>query len=117
MNPLPPRTDDNYGNYIPTVNNGIRSLASSRGVRLIDLCDHLSDDNCLTWSSASLNIGDGVHYTQTVRGWIADQIGPLNTFMCAGLAVCTAGLLYLRALPAIRTASRPLYIRLGLIKA
>jgi len=37
--------------------------------------------------------------------------------MCAGLAVCTAGLLYLRALPAIRTASRPLYIRLGLIKA
>ena len=51
------------------------------------------------------------------EGWIADQIGPLNTFLCAGIAVCTAGLLYLRALPAIRTASRPLYIRLGLIKA
>jgi predicted MFS family arabinose efflux permease len=52
-----------------------------------------------------------------LEGWIADLIGPLNTFLCAGLAVCTAGLLYLRALPGIRTASRPLYIRLGLIKA
>jgi MFS family permease len=52
-----------------------------------------------------------------LEGWMADAIGPLNTFLCAGLAVCTAGLLYLRALPAIRTASRPLYIRLGLIKA
>jgi MFS family permease len=52
-----------------------------------------------------------------LEGWLADQIGPLNTFMCAGIAVSSAGLLYLRALPAIRTASRPLYMRLGLIKA
>lgn len=71
---LAPRTDDNYGSYIPTVNTAIRSLAASRGVRLIDLCDHVSNDNCLTWASATYHIGDGVHYTQTVRGWIADQI-------------------------------------------
>jgi hypothetical protein len=80
---LPPRTDDNYGNYIPTVNNSIRSLAASKGVKLIDLCDHLSDDNCLTWSSSSLHIGDGVHYTQTVRGWIADQIVAMMSPMIA----------------------------------
>jgi predicted MFS family arabinose efflux permease len=52
-----------------------------------------------------------------LEGWVADQIGPLDTFLCAGVAVCAAGLLYMRALPAIRAASRPLYIRLGLIKA
>lgn len=52
-----------------------------------------------------------------LEGWVADLLGPLNTFMCAGVAVCTAGLLYLRALPGIRAASRPLYVRLGLIKA
>jgi MFS family permease len=52
-----------------------------------------------------------------LEGWLADQIGPMNTFLCAGLAVCLAGALYLRALPGIRAASRPLYVRLGLIKA
>ena len=51
-----------------------------------------------------------------LEGWIADYIGPMNTFLCAGIAVSLAGFVYLRALPAIRTASRPLYIRLGLIK-
>ena len=29
---LAPRTDDNYGNYIPTVNTLIRSLAASKGL-------------------------------------------------------------------------------------
>jgi MFS family permease len=52
-----------------------------------------------------------------LEGWVADQIGPMNTFLCAGFAVCVAGALYLRALPGIRTASRPLYIRLGLLKS
>jgi predicted MFS family arabinose efflux permease len=52
-----------------------------------------------------------------IEGWVADLIGPMNTFLCAGVAVCAAGMLYLRALPGIRTASRPLYIRLGLIKS
>jgi MFS family permease len=52
-----------------------------------------------------------------IEGWIADLVGPMSTFLLAGAAVCAAGLLYLRALPGIRAASRPLYIRLGLIKA
>ena len=52
-----------------------------------------------------------------IEGWVADQVGPMNTFLLAGAAVCAAGLLYWRALPGIRAASRPLYIRLGLIKA
>lgn len=52
-----------------------------------------------------------------LEGWIADLVGPMTTFLLAGAAVCAAGLLYLRALPGIRAASRPLYIRLGLIKA
>ena len=81
---LPPRTDDNYGNYIPTVDNSIRSLAGSKGVRVIDLCDHVSNDNCLTWASASFNIGDGVHYTQAVRSWIADQIVAIMSPLIAG---------------------------------
>ncbi|HSN30838.1 MAG TPA: MFS transporter [Kofleriaceae bacterium] len=52
-----------------------------------------------------------------IEGWLADLVGPMTTFLLAGSAVCAAGLLYLRALPGIRAASRPLYIRLGLIKA
>ena len=52
-----------------------------------------------------------------LEGWLADRIGPMNTFLCAGLAVSCAGLLYLRALPGLRLASRDLYERLGLIPA
>lgn len=52
-----------------------------------------------------------------IEGWVADLVGPMTTFLLAGAAVCAAGLWYWRALPAIRAASRPLYIRLGLIKA
>lgn len=71
---LAPRTDASYGSYIPTVNSAIRSLVASRGTRLVELCDHVSNDNCATWASASFHIGDGVHYTDTVRSWISDQV-------------------------------------------
>ncbi len=71
---LPPRDDANSPTSIPDRNTRIRSLASDLGLHLIDLSDHVSDDNGATWRSASLNIGDGIHYTETVRGWIADQI-------------------------------------------
>jgi predicted MFS family arabinose efflux permease len=50
-----------------------------------------------------------------LEGWLADHIGPMSTFLCAGLAVTCAGLAYLRALPGLRLASRDLYERLGLI--
>ncbi len=81
---LAPRTDDNYGSYIPTVNDAIRSLASSRGARLLELCDHLSNDNCATWASSSLNTGDGVHYTDAVRTWIAQQVVGIISPLVAG---------------------------------
>ena len=50
-----------------------------------------------------------------LEGTLADHIGPMNTFLCAGIAVALAGAIYLRALPGLRRASRPLYTRLGLI--
>jgi predicted MFS family arabinose efflux permease len=50
-----------------------------------------------------------------LQGALADQIGPMNAFLAAGITVTLAALLYLRALPGIREASRPLYIRLGLL--
>jgi MFS family permease len=50
-----------------------------------------------------------------LMGTVADQIGPMNAFLCAGLAVTAAATVYLRVLPGIRLASRPLYIRLGLL--
>jgi hypothetical protein len=71
---LPPRDDANSATSIPDRNTLIRALASDLGLHLIDLSNHVSDDNGATWRSASLNIGDGIHYTETVRGWIADQI-------------------------------------------
>ena len=71
---LPPRDNANSPTSIPDRNTRIRALASDLGLHLIDLSNHVSDDNGATWRSASLNIGDGIHYTETVRGWIADQI-------------------------------------------
>jgi predicted MFS family arabinose efflux permease len=52
-----------------------------------------------------------------ILGWLADHLGPMNTFLCAGVAVSCAGIVYLRALPGLRAQSRPLYERLGLIAA
>ena len=50
-------------------------------------------------------------------GSLADQIGALNAFSCAGGATIIAGLTFMRALPQIRIATRPLYQQLGLIDA
>jgi lysophospholipase L1-like esterase len=71
---LAPRTGANSPTSIPDRNDRIRTLASDLGLHLIDLAGHVSDDNGATWSSATLHIGDGVHYTQTVRGWLSDRI-------------------------------------------
>lgn len=73
---LPPRTDGtlNSPTAIPDRNALIRDLAAELGVHLIDLSAHVSDDDGMTWKSATLNIGDGVHYTEAVRAWIGDQV-------------------------------------------
>ncbi len=71
---LAPRDSANSSTSIPDRNTRIRTLASDLGLHLIDLSNHVSDDNGATWKSPSLNIGDGTHYTEVVRGWLADQI-------------------------------------------
>ncbi len=71
---LPPRDDANSPTSIPDRNTRIRDIANDFGIHLIDLSNHLSDDNGATWRDASDNIGDGIHYTATVRQWIANQI-------------------------------------------
>ncbi len=62
------------GQSFPTLNNGIRALAASKGVVLIDLANHTSADNGRTWRSASLHVGDGVHYSEPVRDWLAGAV-------------------------------------------
>ncbi|MGH7498489.1 MAG: fibronectin type III domain-containing protein [Gemmatimonadales bacterium] len=71
---LAPRDDANSATSISVRNTLIRTLASDLGLHLIELAGHVSDDNGATWRDASLNIGDGIHYTETVRGWLSDQI-------------------------------------------
>ena len=64
----------------PQINDGIRALAASRGIHLIDLAAHTSDDNGLNWKSATLHVGDEIHYTDAVREWLA---GRIVTYMSA----------------------------------
>ncbi|HTR49610.1 MAG TPA: MFS transporter [Kofleriaceae bacterium] len=51
-----------------------------------------------------------------IEGAVADGIGPMNTFLCAGAAVMAAAAVFWRALPGLRAQSRSLYVRLGLIE-
>jgi hypothetical protein len=71
---LAPRDDANTATSIPDRNVLIQALATELGVHLIDLAGHVSDNNGATWRDPSLNIGDGIHYTETVRGWLGDQV-------------------------------------------
>jgi hypothetical protein len=71
---LAPRTDDVRGDSIPKINARIRALAQARGVVLIDLAAYTSADDGLTWRSSSLHVGDGVHYAESVRDWIAGKV-------------------------------------------
>jgi hypothetical protein len=73
---LAPRTDGslNSPTAITDRNVLIRALALELGVHLIDLAGHVSDDDGLTWKDPALHIGDGVHYTEAVRGWLGDQV-------------------------------------------
>lgn len=50
-----------------------------------------------------------------VEGALADVIGPMNTFLVAGLAMGVCAAVFARALPGLRSTSRDLYRRLGLL--
>ena len=71
---LAPRVDANSPASILDRNSLIRALAADLGLHLIDLAAFVSDDDGATWRSSSLNIGDGIHYTEAVRGWLGGQI-------------------------------------------
>jgi adhesin/invasin len=69
---LPPRPS---GQPAPTaLNAAIRSKFGPKGVNVIDIERLTSNDNGSTWKSASLHVGDELHYAETVRDTIADQI-------------------------------------------
>jgi hypothetical protein len=71
---LAPRVDANSPTSISSRNALIRALASDLGLHLIDLAAFVSDDDGATWRSSSLHIGDGIHYTEAVRGWLGGQV-------------------------------------------
>jgi hypothetical protein len=67
---LPP----NSSGLIPEINRGIRVLAASRGMQLIDIGAFTSNDDGITWKDNTLHVGDFVHYSESVRTWIAQQV-------------------------------------------
>jgi lysophospholipase L1-like esterase len=71
---LAPRSDMTSPTAIRDRNLRIRALAAELGVHLIDLSGYVSNDDGLTWKSASLHIGDQTHYVDSVRAWLADQV-------------------------------------------
>jgi hypothetical protein len=71
---LAPRDDANSPTSIPDRNTLIRALAAETGVHLVDLAALTSDDDGATWRSPSLNIGDGIHYTEAVRTLLGQEV-------------------------------------------
>lgn len=61
---------------IPALNASIRTLAAQKGVKLVDISSYVSANDGLTWKSTALYVPDGtdVHYSETVRDWIATQV-------------------------------------------
>lgn len=58
---------------ITNLNLMIRTLASQKGVRLVDIAA-LTSANGLTWTNSSMHVGDHIHYSESVRNVIADQV-------------------------------------------
>ena len=75
---LPPRRPGAESARIPDLNSKIRSLAQAKGVRLIDLSGFVSNDDGLTWKSTAMHVtNDQLHYSESVRAWIADQVASI----------------------------------------
>jgi hypothetical protein len=81
---LPPRAaSENLGAKIADMNGKIRSLASRKGIRLIDISAFVSNGDGVSWKASSGDpaypgvlhvVNDELHYSEVVRNWIADQI-------------------------------------------
>jgi MFS family permease len=50
-----------------------------------------------------------------IAGWMSSRVGPARTLQVAGLSCLMAAIWFARALPAIRAAVRPIYVRLGIL--
>jgi hypothetical protein len=69
---LPPRPE--LSSDIPAINEGLRQLAATTGVSLIELAAFTTAADGVSWRSNSLQIGDGVHYRESTRHWLTDWI-------------------------------------------
>ncbi|HZJ01695.1 MAG TPA: SGNH/GDSL hydrolase family protein, partial [Gemmatimonadaceae bacterium] len=75
---LPPKHAGAESSRIPDLNSKIRTLALAKGIRLIDISQFVSNDDGLTWKSASMHVtNDELHYSESVRAWIADQVASI----------------------------------------
>ena len=70
----PARVGNWLSTAIPRANPQIREVAFKADVKLVDLARFASNDDGRTWRSESLHVGDGVHYGEVVRTWIADRV-------------------------------------------
>jgi MFS family permease len=50
-----------------------------------------------------------------IAGWLSSRIGPAHTLLVGGICCIAGGLWFASALPAIRAAVRPIYVRLGIL--
>lgn len=57
---------------IQLLNSMIRQF-TQKGVTVIDIAAHTSADG-LHWTSSNLHVGDFIHYSESVRVWIADAV-------------------------------------------
>lgn len=70
---LPPRSGE-YGREITSLNKKLRILAAKYHLSLIDLSAYTSSDDGATWRSPAFHIGDGTHYAESVRDWLARSV-------------------------------------------
>ena len=96
---------------------GIGSGKSVVGGILAELGAHVIDTDKLgrVMSIYAVAFFGGMPLGALLLGFLADGIGPMTTFLVAGIGVLLAGLMYRAALPHLREISRPLYVRLGLL--
>jgi len=70
---LPPRPPGT-SSTIPALNDQIRSRFGAKGAIVVSIDSFVSNDGGLTWKSSSFHVGDSLHYSESVRDWIADQV-------------------------------------------
>ncbi len=72
---VPPRASWEHSS-VPTLNRGIRALTAATGTGLVDVAAYtaVSLDDAYNWRAPELHVGDGAHYSEAVRDWIAAEL-------------------------------------------